>query len=197
MKTENVDALVKIKSGLLHVVEGLNEIIDPVSIEATPNNEVIETTPGIIEVRGMEADWVVSGLKWNGKHEVRDQKELQDFLGFNPNDSEPDGKSWCAGFWIRIFEECGIDTTGLDLMATSFKNFGYGLDEVVDGAICIFEPSEGADFPIRHIGVAVDGGTKLFGGNQGNSAKRSNFDWYMANAELTAIRCPDGYKLVA
>ena len=87
MKTENVDALVKIKSGLLHVVEGLNEIIDPVSTEAPPHNEVIETTPGIIEVKGMKADWVVGGLKWNGKHEARNQKELQDFLGFNPNDA--------------------------------------------------------------------------------------------------------------
>ena len=55
MKTENVDALVKIKSGLLHVVEGLNEIIDPVSIEAPPHNEAIETPPGdLIEVKGME-----------------------------------------------------------------------------------------------------------------------------------------------
>ena len=86
MKTENVDALVKIKSGLLHVVEGLNEMIDP-PIEVTLHNEAIKTPPGIIEVKGMEADWVVNGLKWDGKHEARDQKELQDFLGFNPNDA--------------------------------------------------------------------------------------------------------------
>ena len=194
MKTENVDALVKIKSGLLHVVEGLNEIIDPVSIEAPPHNETIETPPGIIEVKGMEADWVVNGLAWEGKHEVRDQKELQDFLGFNPNDADG-GKSWCAGFYLKIFEELGFDVTELNLMATSFKTFGYELPEIVDGAICVFEPKEDADFPIRHVGVPVDNCTKLFGGNQGNQAKRSNFSWYMDNAELTAIRCPHGYKL--
>ena len=194
MKTENVDALVKIKSGLLHVVEGLNEIIDPVSIEALPHNEAIETPPGIIEVKGMEADWVVNGLAWEGKHEVRDQKELQDFLGFNPNDADG-GKSWCAGFYLKIFEELGFDVTELNLMATSFKTFGYELPEIVDGAICVFEPKEDADFPIRHVGVPVDNCTKLFGGNQGNSCKRSNLDWYLENAELTAIRCPHGYKL--
>lgn len=196
MKTGNVGALVKIKSGLLRAVEGLDEIIDPVSIEATPHNETIETPPGIIEVKGMEADWVVSGLKWNGKHEARDQKELQDFLGFNPNDADG-GKSWCAGFWLKIFEELGFDVSGLNLMATSFKTFGYEIDNITDGAICVFEPKEDADFPVRHIGVVVDNCQKLFGGNQGNSAKRSNLQWYLENAELTAIRCPDGYKLVS
>ena len=195
MKTENVEALVKIKSGLLHVVEGLNEMMDPPR-EAPPQNEAIETTPGIIEVKGMEADWVVSGLKWNGKHEARDQKALQDFLGFNPNDAEG-GKSWCAGFWLKIFEELGFDVTELNLMATSFKTFGYEIDTLTDGAICVFEPKEDADFPIRHVGVVVDNCQKLFGGNQGNSAKRSNLQWYLENAELTAIRCPDGYKLLS
>lgn len=160
-----------------------------------PTPEILEGR-GIIEVKGMEADWVVSGLKWNGKHEARDQKELQDFLGFNPNDADG-GKSWCAGFWLKIFEELGFDVSGLNLMATSFKTFGYEIDNITDGAICVFEPKEDADFPIRHVGVVVDNCQKLFGGNQGNSAKRSNLQWYLENAELTAIRCPDGYKLEA
>ena len=61
----------------------------------------------------------------------------------------PDGgKSWCAGFWLKIFEELGFDVSGLNLMATSFKTFGYELPEIVDGAICVFEPKEDADFPI-------------------------------------------------
>ena len=158
---------------------------------------VLETppTPNLIEVKGMEADWVINGLKWNGKHEARDEKTLTDFLRFNPNDATG-GKSWCAGFWLRIFEELGFDVSDLNLMATSFKTFGYEIDNICDGAICVFEPKDDAPFPIRHVGVVVDNCQKLFGGNQGNSAKRSNLDWYLANAELTAIRCPDGYKLI-
>ena len=175
--------------GILKAVSGSADIEG-----LTP--EILEV-PGIIEVKGMEADYVLKMLEFEGKHEVKDKKCLQDFLGFNPNDRDPDGKAWCAGFLKRVLEECGINTDGLTLMATSFKTFGCALEEIVDGAILVFEPSEEADFPIRHVGVAVDNGTKLFGGNQGNSAKRSNLDWYLANAELTAIRCPEGYKLVA
>ena len=183
------------KMGQLLATVPLQEAVAAV-LEGEPPPQT-DSLPQLIEVKGMEADWVINGLVWEGKHEVRDEKELTDFLGFNPNGADPDGKSWCAGFWLSIFKELGFDVSELNLMATSFKNFGYALDEVVDGAICVFEPKEDADFPIRHVGVAVDDCTKLFGGNQGTYyAKRSNFAWYLENADLTAIRCPDGYQLV-
>ena len=157
---------------------------------------IIATKPDIIQVSGLEAPWVQKILTFEGMHEVHDQKELQDFLGFNPNDRQADGKPWCAGFLKRVLEECGIDTTGLDLSVNSFMDFGYECEEV-DGAIMIFQPDDEADFPIRHIGVCVDVGVKLLGGNQGNSCKRSNLAWYKQNAELVRICCPDRYKLVA
>lgn len=181
-------------SDRIDVLDGkLDQILNLLTADKQPGQN--EGTPDIIEVSGMEAPWVINGLKWNGKHEVRDQKELQDFLGFNPNDAAG-GKSWCAGFWLKIFKDLGFDVSELNLMVTSFKTFGYEIPEITDGAICVFEPKEDADFPIRHIGVAVDNCTKLFGGNQGNSAKRSNLTWYLENADLTAIRCPHGYTLV-
>lgn len=155
----------------------------------------------IIEVVGMEAPWVVRGLEFEGKSEVDDEKELTDWLGFNPNDKKKDGKSWCAGFWLKIFEELGFDVSDLDLSAISFADFGYdllemfGLDSLPNGAILVFQPDPDGDFPISHVGVKVYG-DKLFGGNQGNKAKCSNLAWYFENAKLVAACCPDGYKLV-
>lgn len=155
----------------------------------------------LIEVPGMEAPWVLKGLEWDGKSEVDNEKELTDWLGFNPNDQKADGKSWCAGFWLKIFEELGFDVSDLNLSAISFASFGYDLlqtfneNDLPDGAILVFQPNPDGDFPISHVGVKVDD-DKLFGGNQGNKAKRSNLAWYLANAQLVAARCPDGYKLV-
>ena len=203
MNLGNTKALVKIKSGLLEVVEGLNMMIDPpVDDDAEVANSQPNIQSGIIEVKGMEAEWVVSGLTWDGKSEVKDEEELTNFLGFCPNDKKPQGKSWCAGFWLKIFEALGFDVSGLDLSAISFVNFGYDLletyevDELPNGAILVFQPDPNGHFPISHVGVKVDD-DKLFGGNQGNKAKRSNLAWYLANAKLVAARCPDGYKLVA
>lgn len=154
----------------------------------------------LIEVPGMEAPWVLEGLKWDGKSEVDDEKELTDWLGFNPNGATG-GSSWCAGFWLKIFRELGFDVSDLNLSAISFASFGYDLlqtfneNDLPDGAILVFQPNPDGDFPISHVGVKVDD-DKLFGGNQGNKAKRSNLAWYLANAQLVAARCPDGYKLV-
>ena len=168
--------------------------------ELLPDASMIEETE-FIEVPGMEAPWVLKSFNWEGKSEVDNEKELTDWLGFNPNDKKKDGKSWCAGFWLKIFEELGFDISRLDLSAISFATFGYDLlgryDEqsLPNGAILVFQPDPDGDFPISHVGVKVDD-DKLFGGNQGNKAKRSNLAWYFANAQLVAARCPDGYKLV-
>ena len=201
MKHVNTEALVKIKTGLLEVIEGLNILIDPpIDGAATDASETLQTS-GLIEVPGMEAPWVLGGLKWDGKSEVEDEAELTDFLGFNPNGQKPEGKSWCAGLWLKIFEELGFDVSSLDLRAISFANFGddllnrYPPENLPNGSILVFQPDPEGDFPISHVGVKVDD-DKLFGGNQGNKAKRSNLAWYLANAELVAARCPDGYKLV-
>lgn len=178
------------------ILKDISQKLDKVlELLTAPKQTSLSGKTDLIEVSGMQAPWVLEGLRWDGMHEARDQQALTDFLGFNPNDADG-GKPWCAGFWLSIFKELGFDVSGLNLMATSFKDFGYELPEVVDGAICVFEPHEESDFPIKHMGVVVDDCTKLFGGNQGNSAKRSNLAWYMENAQLTAIRCPHGYKLV-
>ena len=175
----------------------LNQIIEILTADQQPEEPDPTTMleSELIEVPGMQAPWVLQFPKWEGKSEIYDEEELKDFLGFNPNDDDPDGKAWCAGFLKRIFEECGIDTTGLDLSAMSFANFGYEC-EPVNGAILVFQPKIDAKHRISHVGVKVND-DKLFGGNQGDSAKESNLAWYMQHAELVACRCPNGYKLVA
>lgn len=150
---------------------------------------------GLIEISGMQAPWVLSGLKWEGKSEIYDEEELKAFLGFNPNGQDPDGKSWCAGFWLRILQELGIDTTGLDLSVLSFKNSSAFYEcDMVNGAFLVFQPKQGSKYSISHLGVKVDD-DKLFGGNQGDSAKKSNLAWYLEHAELIACLCPHGYSL--
>lgn len=179
----------------------LDKVLEILTADKQPMEPEIHNEPEIIEVSGMQAPWVIEGLTWDGKSEVTDKKELTDFLGFNPNGRDPDGKSWCAGFWLRIFQQLGFDVSQLTLAAISFATFGYDLlgryDEqsLPNGAILVFQPDPDGDFPISHVGVKVDD-DKLFGGNQGNKAKRSNLAWYFANAQLVAARCPDGYKLV-
>ena len=157
-------------------------------------------TPSIIEIDGMQTPWVLGGLPWDGKSEIYDEDELKDFLGFNPNGNDPDGKSWCAGFWLKILEKLGIDTTGLDLSAMSFANYGIEIkytntSDIPNGAFLVFQPKAGSKHRISHVGVKVDD-DQLFGGNQGDSAKKSNLAWYLQNADLVGCRCPKGYKLV-
>ena len=153
---------------------------------------IAEPESNIIEVKGIDAPWVTEGVKWDGYHEVRDQAPLTEFLGFNPNGADG-GLSWCAGFWISVFKAVHIDTAGLDLSARSFVNWGWECKEV-NGAILVFGPKDDAPFPVSHVGVKL--GDELFGGNQGNSAKCSNLAWYKENAELLAVRCPEGYNLI-
>ncbi len=176
----------------------LIDTIDTIDTGSGAGDTPIERT--LIEIDGMQAPWVLGGLEWDGKSEVYDEEELHEFLGFNPNDNDADGKSWCAGFWISVFNKLRLDTTGLNLNAISFKDFGYDImpPAVVDipnGAILVFQPSDTSKTRISHVGVKIDD-DKLFGGNQGDSAKRSNLAWYMDNANLVASRCPNGFKLV-
>ena len=186
-------------NAISNIEEKLDTILDRLGTgEQSYKPASLDQRAGIIEVSGMQAKWVLGGLVWEGKSEIYDEEELKAFLGFNPNDDDPDGKPWCAGFWIPILEECGIDTTGLDLSAMSFTRLGYEVEaingEYPDGVFMIFQPKPGSKHEISHIGVKVDG-DKLYGGNQGDSAKKSNLAWYLANAELVAVRCPHGYKL--
>ena len=183
---------------LKSIEDKLEQILDILRIKDVDELPIV----GSRKIDGMKSAWVLDGLNWDGKSEVDDEDELKSFLGFNPNDKDSDGKSWCAGFWVSIFKNLGFDVSGLDLRAISFANFGYDLLEthtqqnIPNGSILVFQPSPDGDFPISHIGVKVDG-DKLFGGNQGNKAKRSNLSWYFGNAELVAARCPEGYKLVS
>lgn len=176
------------------ILEGKINRLLPDIPPAQPENLILPES-ALIEVTWDEALWVGHMLHWDGYSEVYDEDELTKFLGFNPNGKDPDGKAWCAGFFIKVLQQCGIDTTGLDLSAKSFINWGYEI-EMQNGAFLVFQPKEGAKYPVSHVGVMIDD-NKLFGGNQGDSAKRSNLQWYLDNAELVASRCPNGYKLVA
>ena len=164
-----------------------------------PQIDVAPRIGELIEVKGVDAPWMQRAFEFDGKSEVADEAELTEFLGFNPNGGKG-GKSWCAGFWLKIFEDLGVDVSEVDLRAISFSNFGYDLledyeiDDLPDGAILVFQPDPDGHFPISHVGAK--NGTKLFGGNQGDKVKNSNLDFYLQNAKLVAARCPDGYKLV-
>ena len=180
----------------------LGKLLEKLGDIQAPAPGVQEAAPsigGLIEVKGVDAPWMQRAFEFDGKSEVDDEAELTAFLGFNPN-GDKGGQSWCAGFWLKIFEDIGVDVSGVDLRAISFASFGYDLladyeiDDLPDGAILVFQPDPDGHFPISHVGAK--NGDKLFGGNQGNKAKNSNLAFYLQNAKLVAARCPDGYKLV-
>ena len=154
---------------------------------AMPDSDV----PKTITIDGNQSPWVLALRKYENKSEVEDEQELTAWLGHNPNDDDPDGLSWCASGLNAALRDAGLPQTG-SKMAVSFSDYGQPCEEK-DGAILVFQPKQGKR-PISHVCVRVNGNRAL-GANQGDCLKESNLDWYKNNAELVAIRCPDGYEL--
>ena len=156
-------------------------------------------SPDLIQVDGDTAPWVLEMSKRIGLSEIEDEDELTKFLGVNPNDDDADGVSWCAIYVGKCLTAAGIENPE-SLSVMDYADFGYDLfreykaESIPNGAILLFQPKAGKR-RISHIGVKVQG-NKLLGGNQGDSVKCSNLQWYLNNAELVAARCPNGYELI-
>ena len=145
-----------------------------------------------INIDGNQSPWVLALRAKEGKSEIEDEEELTEWLGHNPNDDDEDGLAWCASGLNAALRDAGLPTTG-SMAAISFNDYGYECEEK-DGAILVFQPKQGKR-RISHVCVRVNGNRAL-GANQGDCLKESNLDYYKQNAELVAVRCPDGYELV-
>ena len=157
-----------------------------------PNKEAtreIITESLIIEIDGMQAPWIIEGLKWVGKNEIDDEEELTDFLGINPNDDDPDGLPWCGAWAGKILGDAAVPTIN-SLRAVDYINYGEPC-ECVNGALAIFDAGR---IPGGHVGFVIDD-TKILGGNQGDSVRKNNLAWYLENKTLLGYRCPVGYRL--
>ena len=145
----------------------------------------------VIEIDGMQAPWMIEGFQWEGKNEIDDEDELTEFLGINPNDDDPDGLPWCGAWSGKVMQKMGINTID-SLRAVDYIAVGTECG-CVDGALAVFD---GGHVGGGHVGFVCDNGTKILGGNQGDSVRKNNLAWYLQNKTLLGYRCPDGYKLV-
>lgn len=167
-----------------------------VATGAVPDADVAtdsgQVEPELIEVTGAEAPWYLKAMEFLGLDEAEDQEELEDFLGINPNE-KTGGQPWCAYFIVAVFGAIGIKW-GQSGRAVDHAEYGYKIDEPIDGAIVIFE---GGFLSGGHIAIVCEGGTKMLGGNQRNMVKLNNLAYYIANSNLVGYYVPHGYKLVA
>ena len=195
-KVTNEDLMLAVNS-IRESFERIEALLTTPKPQSTDQIAFSETAYDVIRIPGAEAPWVKEALKWEHKSEVYDEDELKAFLGFNPNGHDDDGLPWCAGFLKAVLKECGLDTPKLDNRAISFADYGVDCQkangEIPDGAILVFDAKKDSKYKISHVGIKI--GDKLFGGNQGDSAKYSNLQWYLDNAELIAARCPHHYQL--
>lgn len=158
-------------------------------------------TLGIVKVYWEDAPWVKVLSEKKGLSEIYDEEELTEWLCMNPNE-RTGGRPWCAQAILKALEESGIDTTGLDASVVSFGRWDGGyeieygaLDDIPNGAILVFQPKDGSRIKVSHVGIKVNH-NKLLGGNQGDEIKESNLAWYLDNADLVLVLCPNGYELL-
>ena len=155
---------------------------------AMPDSDV----PKTISIDGNQSPWVLALREKEGWSEIDHEEELTLWLGHNPNDDDEDGLAWCASGLNAALRDAGLPTTG-SKAAISFNDYGYDSEEK-NGAILVFQPKPGKR-RISHVCVKVND-TKALGANQGDMIKESNLAWYKENAELVAVRCPAGFKLI-
>lgn len=152
---------------------GVEEVIEPVGVGP------------IIIPAGEEAPWLVKARECEGMHEDTDREALMAFMdGYDP------AEAWCAAYLNSCLEKCGIKGTGSP-SSLSFQNWGVECD-LQDNAIVVFVNARRTG---GHVGILCRNKIKIFGGNQGDSAKESNAAWYFENMEHVATRIPEGYEL--
>ena len=163
MKNANTEALVKIKSGLLEAIEGLNILIDP-SVEDGVANLQLSA-----EDQHGESDphpWLTKMLEFEGQDEVDHNTELTDFLGIDPEETP-----WCAAIVTSCLKACGKPALGL--RARDYAAYGDEGDGSI-GDIAVWR---------SHVGIVCDEDGSVIGGNVSNMVRKSpaagsNQDWF-------------------
>ncbi|WP_099866070.1 TIGR02594 family protein [Pararhizobium haloflavum] len=117
-------------------------------------------------------------LQFEGLNERADTGTLDSFLmaSGNWNNLSASDTAWCAAFANAAISRAGGQGTGSNL-ASSFLDWGMGTHNPQVGDIVVLKPqSSGASGHVGFLAGFKDGTVQLFGGNQGNAAKFSNFD---------------------
>ena len=165
--------------------------------DARANTQEIQT-PQLPQLKvlkpGETPPWVLEAEKWMWKNEVDNQEELEALLGVNP-DGGSGGLPWCAYFLNAIFDACGIQGTteggARSGKSTSFVDWGQ-IVEKRDGAVGIFYDQAGGS---GHVAIVRENGTKLLGGNQGDTVRLNKIDWYEKNRKYADYRWPSEYEI--
>lgn len=124
-------------------------------------DDELEKLPEVEKIIEKETCQIEVAKLYHGMHEVSNNKELRQLLGFNPA-STP----WCAGFVNAIEKKCGRKGTG-KLLARGYLKYGTPVDEPQKGDIVVFK--RGNSNWQGHVGYFVqkDGDRILvLGGNQ-------------------------------
>ena len=174
----------------------LVNIADTNDMDTTAPEESLSILTPLI-VKAEEAPWMVEARKWEGKSELYDEAELTAFLGINPNDKKPDGKPWCGAFVGKTLTAANIMNPD-SLTATDYAykgDYHFYKCGCLDGAIAVFDEKPGSPYKGGHVGYVCKKGTKLLGGNQGDSVRESNLKWYLDSKMLVGYYCPNGYEL--
>jgi uncharacterized protein (TIGR02594 family) len=123
---------------------------------------------------------VAVAKNWEGKHAVRNRKELKQALNVDPL-----SVAWCAAFVNTMLKQAGFEGTG-SLQARSFLHYGSITKQPEYGDIVVF--SRGRNQFAGHVGFYV--GEELVEGVRyilvlgGNQRKEVNVAYYPANYVL-------------
>lgn len=146
--------------------------------------------------------WLEHALKDEGLKEVRggENPRIIEMFTHTSYYAKEDEIAWCAAAVCCWLEECGLPSTH-SAAAISFATYGIALDEPREGCICVIRAKrKGADKATgstsgNHVALWLAQDTEriwLFGGNQGDSAKKSSFG--LGSYEVVAYRWPEGIK---
>lgn len=111
------------------------------------------------------------GKQYAGMKERPNREELKALVGVDPATV-----AWCAAFMNAVLEKSGSKGTG-SLSARSFLNWGTAVDQPGYGDVVVLK--RGSSSAAGHVGfyegTNPDGTIRVFGGNQSDGVRTSNF----------------------
>lgn len=114
--------------------------------------------------------WLETARLWEGVEATPGAASTPSILGLYAACGHPEIRSddvaWCAAWMGGTLADCGLRNTG-SLLASSYADFGVGLDEPVVGAIAVL------DGHVAYVDEVQKDHVILLGGNQGKSEGRS------------------------
>ena len=143
------------------------------------NSSFQQSSFSLFSSNGMQKPVAVA-KNWEGKHAVRNRKELKDALNVDPL-----SVAWCAAFVNTILKQSGFEGTN-SLQARSFLQYGSVTRHPEYGDIVVF--SRGRNQFAGHVGFYV--GEEIVEGVRyilvlgGNQRKEVNVAYYPANYVL-------------